>query len=160
MYLGTKFLKDRLLHLAEDRLRLRPFELAALQHELQSPFRQNLMDGWSMRLLAIEVEMQNRVAAMIAGPTAYDTRLIALIDQWAAEQPASSVTPLPPKAPAPSVSSPLRLPAATPEKPAAAPPKQRGTAQDEAVLAKIRELDHTPLSLPKNSPGKPGVEII
>lgn len=125
MFVGSKFLKDRLLHLAEDRLRLRPFELAALKHELQSPFRQNLMDGWSMRLLAIEFEMDNKLAAVIEGPTAYDTRLIALIDKWAAEQPASSVTPLPPKAPAPSVSAPLRLPAATPEKPAATPKKNR-----------------------------------
>jgi hypothetical protein len=126
VFFDSKFLKERLLHLAEDRLRLRPFELAALKHEVQSPYRQSLTGGWSMRLLAIEFEMDNKlVAAVIEGPTAYDTRLIALIDQWAAEQPASSVTPLPPKAPAPSVSAPLRLPAATPEKPATTPKKNR-----------------------------------
>ena len=112
MFFDSKFLKERLLHLAEDRLRLRPFELAALKHEVQGPYRQSLTGGWSMRLLAIEFEMDNKLAAVIEGPTAYDTRLIALIDQWAAEQPASSVTPLPPKAPAPAVSAPLRLPAA------------------------------------------------
>lgn len=52
---------------------------------------------------------------------------------------------------APSVSAPLAAPAAT-------PPKQRGIAQEEAVLAKIRELGHDPLNLPKFKHSEPGVK--
>ncbi len=40
----------------------------------------------------------------------------------------------------------------------ATPAKQRGTAQDETILTKIRELGHDPLRLQKNSPGKSGVK--
>jgi hypothetical protein len=47
------------------------------------------------------------------------------------------------------------------DEPASAPTKKplsRSAAQESAILAKIRELGHDPLNLPKNSPGKRGVK--
>ena len=88
-------LRERLLLLAQVRLKNRPLELEALRHEFSDDAR---LRGWptlEKKLLALSLSTKT-VARALRGPDGNDQNLVALIDDWLASRTATEPRALPP----------------------------------------------------------------
>ena len=88
-------LRERLLLLAQVRLKNRPLVLEALRHEFSDDAR---LRGWptlEKKLLALSLSTKT-VARALRGPDGNDQNLVALIDDWLASRTATEPRALPP----------------------------------------------------------------
>ncbi len=139
----TSDVKNRLLLLARERLRHRPFELDALETDL-------LLSSFIGSPLSIELLMLHlskaKVLASMGVRGAVDRELINIIDRWATARESVSVEPLPPG---------LRLRIAAPK---VVRPPAVGIAQRNRILQLLRNAGYEPKALPARPPGKAGVK--
>lgn len=142
----SKTIENRLLLLARKYLQFRPEHLELLEAEI--------IDGqWTSRSFVF-LPMEVAYASAQNDWFQIDQRLSSMISNWSNGQ--LEVSPLPPIA-KPDAGTRAEAVAVNAEA-ENQKPRQRGAAQDAAVLDAICKAGHDPRALPVNRPGKPGVK--
>jgi len=142
-------LKDRLVMLAKERLKNRPFDYATLLNEIQSPFHYAM--NWEFTLMGVWASRTSLVD-MFKGSSAWDDDLINLIDTWSNKRSPPSVPPLPPYETARLASVAATMPAQGDIAKSIA--RRPGTQHNGNPTATIATSANPPGKLPKVAIGK------